>query len=216
MRMVIGSLLAVGLIANHFSKHPWETAGVAALGIAVLYAWHRRDVFSRRKPASRPAPPAPTAESRTKDQGPAVLIHPTSETYQVDPFGLSCSCLDWRRRRASFSREDPRRLCKHLTALAADGKLLLPPAAEVHRPAILACARRDWGFFLGGLARLVVDGEGVAFYGADKSTEWLNVVTGGELYGFNVDERRWSYNKKPRNHAAIEEAMLGRSEALAP
>lgn len=133
--------------------------------------------------------------------------------YTLNLKHASCTCPDFQKRRNGYSRHDPRRYCKHLAnavvsapdySLSENAQLTMayPPSQFIDECALST---------------------GVKFYllHDGPESEWVNVHArkrkAGEKagwfsgkydrYGYNRDERRWSYGEGPAGAGEIREAI---------
>ena len=111
---------------------------------------------------------------------------------------VRCSCQDWLKRRNNGNDQHPARICKHLAGAYTEYRDKLPEALQPWRAIIdtqgqtgmgMPYDRRDYGEFEG--AAYIVDTRNFARSG------WVNLYFEGNFYGWNREERRWSYNKGP-------------------
>jgi len=125
-------------------------------------------------------------------------------TYQVDLTGPTCNCPDWARR-ARRPAGHLTRCCKHVREafrrIEPDngwpgwfGAFLY--SGHTPNPSL------DWQ---------VVPAAGSWVLVSTAANGWANVYTmvGGEprCYGYNVNEKRWSYSERPANCTPIREAV---------
>jgi hypothetical protein len=111
----------------------------------------------------------------------------TDAVYRVDLASYTCTCPNWIESRGQFSIEDLRRACKHISSFMKFFPLgwILPLPADQCRHTYL-----------------MIDGYQHSLVNA-QNTEWINVkvqnrVGGIFEYGYNLDEKRWSYATKPK------------------
>ncbi len=131
--------------------------------------------------------------------------------YVVWPSSLDCTCPDWTKRRASFQKNDPRRLCKHLVYAIAEGKMKLPQNLEAHAAIIKTLNELDKGVPRGKLETISITGQSITLYHphVGSLSEWVNVAEGDSVYAYSPEENRWARDKKPRNALAISAQIMG-------
>ena len=130
--------------------------------------------------------------------------------YVVWPSSLDCTCPDWTKRRASFQKNDPRRLCKHLVYAIAEGKMKLPQNLEAHAAIIKTLNELDKGVPRGKLETISITGQSITLYHphVGSLSEWVNVAEGDSVYAYSPEENRWARDKKPRNALAISAQIM--------
>ena len=64
--------------------------------------------------------------------------------YNTDIKNITCSCLDWQKKRAEYPLSDPRRLCKHI--INKLDIVNLPQNIKYFKEHILYCQERDMAF----------------------------------------------------------------------
>lgn len=125
--------------------------------------------------------------------------------YLVTPELQTCSCKDWTERRASFSKNDPRRFCKHMTICYEQSAMDLPRDMSPFEGLILHFGLKRKGIPLGANSESVVVASqshsfsqtGFIVIQMKDGDEWLSLYTSSLKYGFNTRERRWSYDNYP-------------------
>lgn len=130
--------------------------------------------------------------------------------YDVDLRGPSCSCPDWRGRRAGLATGDFSRCCKHVF----DAYAALPrkgPSDEW----LLAFLDYGWPSHPKAKWELLTGAPAPVLFSTAGDGEWSNVfaVEDGSYvrFGYNTDEDRWAYNSKPENFRVIVEAIVAAS-----
>jgi hypothetical protein len=127
--------------------------------------------------------------------------------YRVNLVNHTCTCGDWVVSRRSTPVRDYKRLCKHM----ARTYHALEIADETNDPMfgafIVDHVCRDRGTFPGD-EWIVENLNGKAvLYGISATSPWVNIFApqGGdyERFGFNREEKRWSYGESPRGYARL-------------
>jgi hypothetical protein len=121
--------------------------------------------------------------------------------YDIELSGPTCSCPDWRTRRAQHPIRHLSRCCKHVLAAycqaSPDDGWPLWLGAFIEN-AVPPHVDQQW--FLGE-----VKGKPVLMSSAPK--DWSNVFapkgSGYDRFGYNVVERRWAYSSAPYNSKII-------------
>jgi len=139
-------------------------------------------------------PIVPISMDVTSFTNPAVHYHVELQT-------LSCSCLDWTKRRSRLPKHHIGRCCKHVMATY---RRVAPPNGWP-----------DWigAFFAEGWTPdasvewdVMVIGKGKALVSSLSSRGWADVYAktseGWERFGYNSNEDRWSRGHAPR-HAKV-------------
>lgn len=132
------------------------------------------------------------------------------KSYIVDIISQVCDCPDWQDRRSIFPQNDPRRLCKHLILqIVSSGEV--PPALLDIFPILDRINNvnqrgfpmaRAWETITA--ARHTYD----IFIPFSGENDWANVHDGSETWwGYNLFEKRWSYNRRPRGFTVLEKAI---------
>lgn len=128
---------------------------------------------------------------------------------------VRCSCQDWLKRRNNGNDQHPARICKHLAGAYTELRDKLPEALRPWRAIIdtqgqtgmgMPYDRRDYGEFEG--AAYIVDTRNFARSG------WVNLYFEGNFYGWNLEERRWSYNKGPSPRSLWVKIILNHLEHM--
>lgn len=121
--------------------------------------------------------------------------------YEIDEHDLTCDCPDFKKRRASYSKEDPRRLCKHLIAAKRVSDI-----EDVHEAAIFSDLQENFrGYHLGNCFRTKINGKTItAFLPMQPGHPWINVFIEKDRYGYNIVEDRWAYGEAPDESIALE------------
>lgn len=143
-----------------------------------------------------------------------VLVVPSftsGQNYDVHPRDLTCSCPDFKKRRKSFSKDDPRRLCKHM--ISVTDKLTLPHY-NLHQQALLeACESAGCGFPLSSDPQIIKTQSGVAV-ATEGEYPWVSVATGKKRYGYNVESYVWSSWGTPPDSDVIVRSLLNIPDEL--
>lgn len=136
------------------------------------------------------------------------------ETYLVNCARIHCTCEDFKKRRASYSPEDPRRVCKHI--FRQFEKSNLEQLFDDLTWALLKSGKNSGRILVAELE------SGVRFaVSRVPGSDWVNVITrtrrkgekGGHFsgpygeFGFSVSENRWSYGSGPPAAAEIRQAL---------
>jgi len=129
------------------------------------------------------------------------------ESYNVNADRSTCTCPDWIKRRIGFAPDDPRRLCKHLTAIYASGEAEVPQPLAKYADYITDKGQQ--GFGIPTTARIThITAAGCTYLVEDcPEKDWLSLYSEGDFfyrYGFNKQERRWAYNEKPPEAKTVE------------
>lgn len=130
-----------------------------------------------------------------------------SVTYVLTPGEASCTCPDWQKRRAGISSENPGRVCKHLACWYAANPCDVPPFLSDFKTMISWSVKSPIlrGFPCGEACRHGIIGKVPYVLGVERAKfPWVNVFVGTSRHGFNLEERRWAYGKKPPNAAELE------------
>lgn len=118
--------------------------------------------------------------------------------YGVNLYQMICSCPDYRRnRRSRFYPGDIRRLCKHLSGLYCEN-MDISSLNEIKQAILVNGYGVKTNFTILHIEEL---DENVAVT-YDHRDEWWNVFARGkkgeiERFGYNTDEKRWSYGESP-------------------
>ncbi len=119
------------------------------------------------------------------------------KSYRINLGEYSCACPNWIEDRSEFPFNDIRRACKHISSLMQFFPLgwILPVPAERYR-----------------LAYVLIDGYQYCLAHA-QSTSWIDVkvknrVGGIYDYGYNFEEKRWSYTTTPRHSKCLRPMIL--------
>lgn len=135
----------------------------------------------------------------------------SNKSYDVYPRDFTCSCPDFKKRRVGFSKDDPRRLCKHMVSIAE--KLTLPHY-NLHQQEVLeACQSAGCGFPLTPDPQLIQTSNGVTVV-TEGQYPWVNVDVGRKRYGFNVEKNVWSSWGTPPNSNVIVRTILNIPDEL--
>jgi hypothetical protein len=125
--------------------------------------------------------------------------------YVVDLTDHSCNCADWVSWRRTAPPQDYKRVCKHIASLYHS----LETGDGINDPMFAAFVDDHWERDRGTLPQddwtlEVVKGKPI-LYGFSPGKPWVNVfVPDGatyQRYGFNKEERRWSYGESPKGFA---------------
>jgi len=124
--------------------------------------------------------------------------------YQVDLERHTCTCGDWVGMRRTAPAGDYKRLCKHMAGLYYALEIPDEIEDEMFGAFIMDHAGRERGTFPQDEWIVeTVNGKKVLYGFSDRP--WVNVFApqGGayERFGFNKEERRWSYGESPRGFA---------------
>lgn len=113
---------------------------------------------------------------------------------------MSCTCPDFKKRRANFDKTDPRRICKHLMKHVDPFDI-----QDQHLSDIYAFLKsNDLGYPTSEKVFKTFGKDKVtAFIANDAQKKWIDVFTGQHRFGFNVDENRWSYKEEPKHGKII-------------
>lgn len=125
----------------------------------------------------------------------------------IDPDGLTCSCKEWRTKRAGLSLDDPSRLCAHLTHFFVETPEKVPAPFLPYLAFIQRRGPRGIGMPLapdkGKIEYGGIDGKPYILT-LERDSPWVNVrLPKGEKYGFNVQEKRWARGKEPEMAIAL-------------
>lgn len=125
--------------------------------------------------------------------------------YRIDLLNNSCTCPDWVGSRRSAPPQDYKRVCKHI-ARTYHGLEVASENEDAMFDAFIVdhvCRGRgtvpqeEW-------ILEVVNGKAV-LYGYTPGKPWVNVFApqggGYDRFGFNKEERRWSYGESPKGFA---------------
>jgi hypothetical protein len=125
--------------------------------------------------------------------------------YEVNLANHSCTCPDWVGKRRSTPAQDYRRLCKHMAQLFHTLELGTETSDLAFEAFIIDHASRGKGTFPRDEWTVeTVNGKRV-LYGHSPGAPWVNVFAprgdSYERFGFNKDEKRWSYGESPYGFA---------------
>lgn len=121
------------------------------------------------------------------------------EWYVIDPVEVTCTCPDWIKRRANEPRHLPTRICKHLVKYYENRPKKTPQDLLPWRPLIRRCAEYNIGCPVQDVIfGLTSDGKHfmIDFYSYPQNG-WVDISIGYFQYGYNANEWRWSYKRKP-------------------
>ena len=131
--------------------------------------------------------------------------------YKTDITELTCSCLDWTEIRMEYSRNDPRRLCKHIINKLDINNL--PNSIKKFKEDIEFYQEQEWGF--------KTDFEKVVELGSLtllKSLDWTDVFENGIRYGVKKedfsDNIYWANNLKPKEYELVEIFLFEESKKI--
>lgn len=187
----IGALLAIGKIASQSSA---KAKGAL-------------------KPNQIPESIRVSVPLKDHDENREVISSTSGNVYTVNLHRLTCTCPD-QQRRQHYYPGDLRRHCKHINRQLSDLGLTenMPPLA-----ATVVNEAHTVGH---GMQLLdLKDRDGTEFQvllGMQNNNEWVNVYgpsKDGEIkqFGFNVREKRWSYNTAPLNGDDLKQHILSLS-----
>lgn len=131
------------------------------------------------------------------------------EKYEADLENLTCTCEDWQTNRSHLPEGSPGRLCRHLVSELNAEKESLPDVNAVFSWLLGERTQRGKGTHPVEFWNLLVMDEGTCLvaFGASK---WAHVMIPIEeavydRFGFNFEERRWSYGRKPMGFQPVKE-----------
>lgn len=127
--------------------------------------------------------------------------------YNTNINELTCDCLDYQYIRSVYSKDNPRRLCKHLINKIDIEKL--SKELNYFKEDILFYKENEKGFNRQGYLTLIPNIDIKILYDNHWTDEWINIYTpDGNTYGILADNVRkyivWARNKKPNNYEKIE------------
>jgi hypothetical protein len=121
----------------------------------------------------------------------------SDESYEININHYTCTCPDWQKERSLFNTQDIRRACKHIARFMT----FLPFSWILPIP---ACKY--------ALAKVEIEGY---FYVLTRkeNNSWIDVFVKNRVeqiydYGYDILEKRWSYNARPRHSKQIRELIL--------
>ncbi len=126
-------------------------------------------------------------------------------SYDTNIKNLTCSCLDWQTKRAEYSIDDPRRLCKHIINKFDIENL--PESMKYYKEHILYCQEREMPFRREFQEIMpLLDKKYIALY---NDNDWTNIYNEeGEEFALIItsfnDCFKWAKDKKPEDFQAIE------------
>ena len=176
---------------------------VTAVGIFIfaIWLWHRYDLNKRRQGSHA----QPTEETSNHVSVPIQVQSASGTgTYTVDTAVLTCTCPDFTKRRADFPRSDPRRLCKHLMGQIDEYSLF-----DMNTAPEISDVPSGKGFPV--VDRYVKDigrERFIAHVPPGRDRPWVNLYSGQERYGFNVEDERWAYGRDPGKEREALEAWV--------
>lgn len=143
------------------------------------------------------------AKEDAEDQADGMVLkipsyNETDTVYICNLRRVRCSCQDWLKRRNFGNDQHPARICKHLAEAYTKHRDKLPESLQPWRAIIdtqgqtgtgMPYNRKDYGDFEGAV--YIVDTRNFVRSG------WVNLYFEGKFYGWNREERRWSYNRGP-------------------
>ena len=144
------------------------------------------------------------------------------KSYKIDPDEFVCTCEDWRAHRAEFSPDDPRRLCKHLTYYLFNRMEPLPDFLRAHTRRLQKIYKHNRGFPLcRRIKPLRINGFALDIYmPLEENNVWVEIHAEEGVYGYNLAEKRWSWNYAPpgakKIEAVIHEALQKEYARLLP
>ncbi|WP_320176196.1 hypothetical protein [Maridesulfovibrio sp.] len=120
-----------------------------------------------------------------------VFSSSSGKTYYVDPVQLSCSCSDWKKCRAGFSQDDPRRLCKHLINSCV-GQDKIPTSLSLYDEALHRFYDNGWEIPADEVIKKVDSPQGeIAYFKDCEDDVWYNVCFQGKRYGWLKEQNCW-------------------------
>lgn len=131
----------------------------------------------------------------------------SSLVYLIDMSSLSCTCQDWKDRRAGFRDDDPRRMCKHLIRQYFITKQRFPKFLDKYQQNLSHYAKGGKGYLPFSDRKFIeIDGEKIELFipTGDLTSSWVPVYCNGKSYVFEANERRWGGDMLPLNSAIIE------------
>jgi hypothetical protein len=125
--------------------------------------------------------------------------------YRVDLKNHICTCPDWVGWRRSAPPQDYKRACKHIARLYHALEIASETEDLMFDAFIVDHVCRDRGTLPQDEWLLeMVNGKAV-LYGQTPGKPWVNIFapqgSGYDRFGFNKEERRWSYGESPRGFA---------------
>jgi hypothetical protein len=148
-------------------------------------------------------------ENSTEDDG---------RVYEVDMAEHTCECEDWQNTRINLETGSPGRLCKHL--VSAFDKVAKSGGcnwSEVLLWLLGERAGRGKGFHAVDHYNVLTLKEGTCLV-SFGSSKWAHVIvpvgTDFDRYGYDFQERRWSFGKKPPGVAGVK-ILINRLQAEA-
>jgi len=131
------------------------------------------------------------------------------EKFQADLGELICSCEDWQKNRNHLPEDCPGRLCRHLIAELNREKASLPDVNAVMSWLLGERTQRGKGMHPVEFWNLLLMDEGTCLvaFGASK---WSHIMVPideevHDRFGYNFDECRWSYGRKPMGFQPMKE-----------
>lgn len=165
---------------------------LSVLAIGFLYFWTR--------PSAKPW----KGKARYPIEGKRISVPSESQegiSYIISPASVTCSCPDFQKERASVPQDSPCRVCKHLMHYYVqhpdDIPSSLTPFADIFahfdgKGARIPYAEPGiWSGVIGEIGTLITSWK--------ESLPWVNIYVGDKKYGYNIDEKRWSYGEQPCN-----------------
>lgn len=127
----------------------------------------------------------------------------TNEKYIIHVGEITCTCPDFAKRRHLFTRDDPRRLCKHLIkTLLKTGEI--PESFNKYIEKFQGLEDSKRGFPLDKYSTLVsIRGQSIEIWLPDNEMcdhppgPWCDIYIRNERYSYNHNEGRWSRENKP-------------------
>lgn len=147
------------------------------------------------------APTLPGATAKGKDS--------EGVKFELDLGDLSCNCEEWRNTRSHLPEKSPGRLCRHLVAELNKQKEELPDVNAVFSWLLGERTQRGKGTHPVEFWNLLVMDEGTCLV-SFGSCKWAHIMVPIEeavydRFGFNFEERRWSYGRKPVGYQPVKE-----------
>lgn len=127
------------------------------------------------------------------------------KVYEVNLHQLTCTCADWKKRRATYPIADIRRVCKHLY------EKLYHQGLEAELPIVLRLAlqhgRKEWCF------QRICTEQGDFILAFNPQSVWVKVFACIKqlpiIATYRLDEDRWAYGRQPP-HSCLLQAQIDR------
>ena len=163
-----------------------------AIAAYILYIWTR--------PPTKPW----KGKARYPIEGKRISVPSETQegiSYIISPPSVTCSCPDFQKERARAPQDSPCRACKHLMHYYVqhpdDIPSSLTPFADIFvhfdaKDARIPYAEPGiWSGVIGEVGTLITSWK--------ESLPWVNIYVGDKKYGYNIEEKRWSYGEQPCN-----------------